>query len=672
LDKTNAAGNINGDFVAQDLATNQPPTQLDPEWFNDVQAELINIINAGGIIPQKGVQSQVLDALANLAPGNISRAIQFALLHVAPIGGDEIPLRDSITGIIKKINYKSIQRVPFFVEEMGIVGTADDTAIFQAAYNQAKALNRPLQLPSRAAGFNVTSLEFIGNIPVFGAGPRNTIFNALADGVTVVKQSDRIGNNGNRGWKVPIKDFAINLSNRINTIGLHTEKQVSSVLERLNIYGNDWPASTATSGNTGWLSVGDQYSSCNDIYIERTQVGFRMQDGGVGVGGGINMHYNGLHVSNTQFGAVITNTGTYPFGINRFTNLRIQVTSHCALYLDNVYNMHFSGLPPESCSGSGTLVYDGFTIKAGHIHANNSQAAFADYVHVSNDALMVITADNYSKLVFSNSGGAAIRTVADNSSSILWDGTWGNGSVFSNTEINLQSMGLVQTVCATQTAKEEVDATFPNLVPLPLVSTVTAITATSQVVDGDPDMVAVRSVQFSAVAGNTLGLNQVVFIIGAAPFSAGDTVVSSFLVKATTDTKLGFVLSQSVVTTPPLEFKAGVWTRVFLSNKITSTRDNYVIGYAVDTDAPLVKFTHFVTAVNLNNQHYSRLSNKHIFNPKDAKGVVYRLAAAPTTGTWAVGQEVWHSAPAAGGVPGWVCTTAGTPGTWKAMASLAI
>jgi len=44
--------------------------------------------------------------------------------------------------------------------------------------------------------------------------------------------------------------------------------------------------------------------------------------------------------------------------------------------------------------------------------------------------------------------------------------------------------------------------------------------------------------------------------------------------------------------------------------------------------------------------------------------------AAPTAGTWAVGDIVWNTAPAALTTPGWVCTTAGTPGTWKAMAVL--
>jgi hypothetical protein len=47
-----------------------------------------------------------------------------------------------------------------------------------------------------------------------------------------------------------------------------------------------------------------------------------------------------------------------------------------------------------------------------------------------------------------------------------------------------------------------------------------------------------------------------------------------------------------------------------------------------------------------------------------------KQAAAPVAGTWRVGDIVMNSAPAAGQPPGWVCTVAGTPGTWKAMANL--
>lgn len=41
------------------------------------------------------------------------------------------------------------------------------------------------------------------------------------------------------------------------------------------------------------------------------------------------------------------------------------------------------------------------------------------------------------------------------------------------------------------------------------------------------------------------------------------------------------------------------------------------------------------------------------------------VSAAPTTGAHYVGEIVLNSAPASGGFVGWVCTVAGTPGTWR-------
>ena len=49
----------------------------------------------------------------------------------------------------------------------------------------------------------------------------------------------------------------------------------------------------------------------------------------------------------------------------------------------------------------------------------------------------------------------------------------------------------------------------------------------------------------------------------------------------------------------------------------------------------------------------------------------YYAASIPTTGTWARGDIVYNSAPTAGGTIGWVCVSAGSPGTWKAWGSIA-
>lgn len=53
-----------------------------------------------------------------------------------------------------------------------------------------------------------------------------------------------------------------------------------------------------------------------------------------------------------------------------------------------------------------------------------------------------------------------------------------------------------------------------------------------------------------------------------------------------------------------------------------------------------------------------------------AMKVYWSRGIAPTTGAHAVGDLVFNSAAAPGGNVGWVCTTAGTPGTWKTFGTI--
>lgn len=49
-------------------------------------------------------------------------------------------------------------------------------------------------------------------------------------------------------------------------------------------------------------------------------------------------------------------------------------------------------------------------------------------------------------------------------------------------------------------------------------------------------------------------------------------------------------------------------------------------------------------------------------------------AAAPTSGTWKRGDISFNTGAAAGTVTGagWICTAAGTPGTWKGFGDIAV
>lgn len=44
-----------------------------------------------------------------------------------------------------------------------------------------------------------------------------------------------------------------------------------------------------------------------------------------------------------------------------------------------------------------------------------------------------------------------------------------------------------------------------------------------------------------------------------------------------------------------------------------------------------------------------------------------KMSAPPTTGTWTLGTLIYNTTPTSSGNLGWICTTAGTPGTWTAI-----
>lgn len=49
-----------------------------------------------------------------------------------------------------------------------------------------------------------------------------------------------------------------------------------------------------------------------------------------------------------------------------------------------------------------------------------------------------------------------------------------------------------------------------------------------------------------------------------------------------------------------------------------------------------------------------------------------KASTEPTTGTYILGDIVYNSNPVAGGYIGWVCVTAGTPGTWKSFGQISV
>ena len=80
-----------------------------------------------------------------------------------------------------------------------------------------------------------------------------------------------------------------------------------------------------------------------------------------------------------------------------------------------------------------------------------------------------------------------------------------------------------------------------------------------------------------------------------------------------------------------------------------------------------------IVGVYIGQNKISGQSGAEVYDPNNV--VIYEITgskatAAPTTGTWKLGDIVYNSAPSAGSVFGWVCITAGTPGTWVPFAGV--
>jgi hypothetical protein len=65
------------------------------------------------------------------------------------------------------------------------------------------------------------------------------------------------------------------------------------------------------------------------------------------------------------------------------------------------------------------------------------------------------------------------------------------------------------------------------------------------------------------------------------------------------------------------------------------------------------------------------IDTAYTYGARERTNIIVYGTAIPVAGDWLVGDKVMNTAPTAGGVSGWVCTTAGTPGTWKSFGAIA-
>jgi len=116
------------------------------------------------------------------------------------------------------------------------------------------------------------------------------------------------------------------------------------------------------------------------------------------------------------------------------------------------------------------------------------------------------------------------------------------------------------------------------------------------------------------------------------------------------------------LTTPCVDLAVGN----FIKNIATSTRYLYRFSNRLSNYAPDAGiYSNMSGAVNFTGDPITFPGQLRI-NDKLHGG----NTTAPASGTWVKGDIVYNTDPSAGGTIGWVCTVAGTPGTWKTFGEI--
>jgi hypothetical protein len=449
-------------------------------------------------------------------------------------------------------------------------------------------------------------------------------------------------------------------------------------------------SSTITAGSAGIYTTGNNNFILRDVKVQNFDVGFNLQATQFGsfysikayncnvgaylksdpTSGGANSNsfYDYISLACVKYGALIVGQLPFVTSANYFRNYTGNGNA-CALGLFNS-QAYLDGGAPESNTGA-SVTFDGYTSSGGTFYTNNSSLILENVSDQDATSSTVVFSENYSNVSLVNSGGYGIPGnkyfTCDKTSNINPIGNTTIAGSLDNIYGTVSSQGASNGGnlyhCPDTTY---LSISLPNECGSPLTSTLNnanLVTAT-QVWDASNGLVG--NLVFAASAGSqdanriflgTIGSASGLSVIGVSLYSATDTTVSMGF--------YGYNYKQTV------NLIAGRWTRIYyvMQNSSIPSGTSYVL-FATNSDGPTIKVGKVMIYSSATYDAGAVQSFNAVlggaYNSQTAANHYGRYAtAAPTTGTWSVNQIVYNSTPVSGGYIGWVCTTAGTPGTWK-------
>lgn len=552
------------------------------------------------------------------------------------------------------------------VKDFGAVGggVTDDTAAIQAAINYAMLSDKSLYIP--AGDYKITgplSVYPASSCYIYGDG-NNTrlVATSFSGGVLQIFPTNDWSSTSTIISKLSIISSVIT-SNQFGV--LISDASGTSGVRMDNIYVKGF--------ETGFDLTGSQFCSFSNLSGTNCTAGLVLRQSTAGGGGNNNTFYDCWFSSNV-IGVMLYQSSVYPFHNNKFINLVTHSNTTCAVYVEGMEVLSIENWAPESNgAGASSYTFNGKVVKAGILHSVKTITTLRNYDNVSN--INPLTLETNSSLCFDGYTGATLIPIADttsfftfsDASAKLYEGN--TSTVFANTPVlvmggaNYKVLAL-SSITNTGAIPNDALSVAGYAVNTGYTSGGTANTNTF-VVDAQMGYV------LSASYANTT--SSLIMNTAASSYTGiGSNILFSAMVKSSNSTASWVInFGQSTVVTT-LTLPANVWCRVVLVGVLSATpRSNYVsINATASAIGETLRICKIQTNSNVSNISLASIVRNNLFNPGTSVSQLLRLSAAPVAETWAVGDIVYNTAPSAGGFLGWVCTTAGTPGTWKTFGAI--
>lgn len=584
----------------------------------------------------------------------------------------QITFTQSGTGAVARTVQLKLQEF-ISVKDFGAVGDGitDDTAAINRAITAAQNLNNSVAINLNNGIYGITSLTLNAATKIIGNGATLKILSGTGPAITI-PDGTPLQVSGYCLLQGFIIDGGLTNPSTLGTpylTGLKINNHAAVILDTIHII----------NCNVGFYFEGAQFCTTYSLKAYNNGVGIYVKNT-IGNGGGNSISFYDSQCIGNRVGFLTNNvTANFPHHALYLWNNTMNGNSICALAViganNNLTEINVIGGTSEaSGGGSATFAFDGLTIKKSMVYCSFAYLRFRSQFISEASVNPAFTLENQSRLVLSdvcgygNPQGKFCQT--DSTSGVLADGVIDTvGSIQGIIGWN-STTGNVAPFARVLPANTFVTTTIPNEFNSPATP---SFSDTNGTISNGFGRNAIFGqffyVQFSPTPSNGQ-TNRARLVINSL---SGGRVCIAFNLLSNIDTVLT-VNIYSNLGTEFIQLRAGIAVRVaYVYDGIPAGVSNLIFG-PTDTAGATVQFSQFHQISGSYTPQLQAQMNAIIsgaYNP----GINLlksndQRSTPPSSGTWSNGDVVWNSAPSPGGFIGWVCVTAGTPGTWKGFGAI--